>query len=275
MPVLAVIPARYASSRFPGKPLARKTGKYLIQHVVEQVRRASTIDRVLIATDDERILRAVREFGGECVMTAAEHPCGTDRIAEVARSAAGADFDLIVNVQGDEPEIEPEYLDRLVMRMREGECHAASTAGTAVAHSVSRIAGTAAAHAGCSMATLACLFPADADPHDPHLVKVVLNQRREALYFSRAAIPFSRDEAGGAQTGRFLLHLGVYAYRREFLLEFASWIPTPLEQLEKLEQLRALEYGAAIAVEIVPRAGAGIDTPEEYDRFVARQEGAR
>lgn len=255
MPVVAVIPARYASVRFPGKPLVSQTGKPLIQHVVERVRQAKSIDRVLVATDDERILAAVRGFDGECVMTSPVHPSGTDRIAEVARSQAAGDADLILNVQGDEPEIEPEYLDRLVTRMQREDRGARS------AHHADKP----------KMGTLACPFPADADPQNPNMVKVVVNRRGEALYFSRSAIPYERDRPDRAGHGRFLLHLGVYAYRRDFLLEFAGWSPTPLEQLERLEQLRALEHGVAIAIEIVPRAGAGIDTPEEYERFVSRQ----
>jgi 3-deoxy-manno-octulosonate cytidylyltransferase (CMP-KDO synthetase) len=245
MDVVAIIPARYASTRFPGKPLARQTGKYLIQHVYERVTAARAVQRCIVATDDDRIVAAVREFGGEAVLTRPDHPSGTDRIAEVVRGRPGRPEDIILNVQGDEPEIEPAYLDRLVERL-EREA------------------------ADCPMATLACPFPADADPHDPNCVKVVLNSAGRALYFSRSLIPYPRDGGGGGAPHRCHLHLGVYAYRRVFLLELAAWKPGVLEQIEKLEQLRVLERGIALAVEIVADACVGVDTPDDYERFVAR-----
>lgn len=245
MQVLAVIPARFGSTRYPGKPLLRQTGKFLIQHVYERAQAARRIDRVLVATDDERIRAAVESFGGMAVMTRSDHPSGTDRIAEVARKHDGPPDQIIVNVQGDEPEIESAYLDRLVERME--------------------------SDAAAPMATLACAFAAGANPHDPNCVKVVCNRDGRALYFSRALVPYPRD-AGGQVTdpAGWLLHLGVYAYRRSFLLELAGWRPTTLEQTEKLEQLRVLEHGHAIAVEIVERAAVGIDTPEDYEKFVER-----
>ena len=244
MSVIAVIPARYASSRFPGKPLVRETGKFLIQHVVEQVRKARRIERVIVATDDERIAAAVRSFGGEVAMTRTDHPSGTDRIAEVLAAHPSQDNDLILNVQGDEPEIEPDYLDRLIGRMQED--------------------------AACPMGTLACPFPESADPADPNAVKVVVNRAGRALYFSRARIPYPRGDVSVAERIGALLHLGVYAYRRSFLLQFASWPPSALEQTERLEQLRALDNGAAILVEVVERAAPGVDTPEDYAAFVRR-----
>lgn len=245
MDVIAVIPARYASTRFPGKPLARKTGKYLIQHVYERVQAAARIQRCIVATDDARIEAAVREFGGHVAMTRADHSSGTDRIAEVVRGLPGAADDIILNIQGDEPEIEPAYLDRLTERL---------------AHEP----------ADCPMATLACPFPPTADPRDPNCVKVVVNSAGRALYFSRALVPYPRDGDGGASPSRWLLHLGVYAYRRPFLLELATWNPGVLEQIERLEQLRVLERGTALAVEVVAQASVGIDTPQDYERFVAR-----
>lgn len=245
MDVVAVIPARYASTRFPGKPLARKTGKYLIQHVYERVLAARRIARCIIATDDARIASAVREFGGQVAMTRTDHPSGTDRIAEVVRGLSGADDDIILNVQGDEPEIEPAYLDRLAERLGREPLD-------------------------CPIATLACPFPPDADPHDPNCVKVVLNSAGRALYFSRSLIPYPRDGGGGGAPDRCLLHLGVYAYRRSFLLELAAWSPGVLERIEKLEQLRVLERGIALAVELVEHACVGIDTPQDYEQFVAR-----
>jgi len=245
MDVVAVIPARYASTRFPGKPLARETGKYLIQHVYERVLAARRIARCIIATDDARIASAVQEFGGQVAMTRPDHPSGTDRIAEVVRGLPGAPDDIILNVQGDEPEIEPAYLDRLAARL-------------------------AREPVDCPIATLACPFPPDADPRDPNCVKVVLNSAGRALYFSRSLIPYPRDGGGGGAPDRCLLHLGVYAYRRSFLLELAAWFPGVLERIEKLEQLRVLERGIALAVELVEHACVGIDTPQDYEQFVAR-----
>lgn len=244
MNVHVVIPARYGSTRFPGKPLANQTGKFLIQHVYEQAARAEMVARVIVATDDGRIADAVRSFGGEAVMTRPEHESGTDRIAEIARRENWLPDDLILNVQGDEPEIEPDYLNRLARRMK--------------------------ADVLAPMGTLATPFAADSDPRDPNCVKVVLNRRSRALYFSRALIPYPRDDRGAIDPSGWLLHIGVYAYRRSFLLEFAEWEPSELERIEKLEQLRALDRNCPIAVERVERATIGIDTPEDYAQFVAR-----
>ena len=258
MNAIAVIPARYASTRFPGKPLARETGKYIIQHVYEQVARATSISRTIVATDDERIFRAVQSFGGGVVMTRADHPSGTDRVAE---AVADSDADVVVNVQGDEPEIEPADIDQLVALL--------------------------SSRPDVPMGTLACPFPVGGDPADPNAVKVVLDTRGRALYFSRSLIPFPREAAGRAAVSgprgavaahsepigsppAWLLHIGIYAYRRPFLLSLAKLPPTPLEQIERLEQLRALEHGYSIAVAIVERAAIGIDTPEDYAAFVRR-----
>jgi 3-deoxy-manno-octulosonate cytidylyltransferase (CMP-KDO synthetase) len=249
MDVVAIIPARYGSTRFPGKPLAQQTGKPLIQHVYERVIAAERIPRCIVATDDTRIVTAVREFGGEVALTRPDHPSGTDRIAEVARGLAGAPGDIVVNVQGDEPEIEPAYLDRLVDRL-ENEA------------------------AECPAATLACPFPPGSDPRDPNCVKVVVSHVGRALYFSRSLIPCPRGGGQELTPDRWLLHLGVYAYRRAFLLNLAGFEPGVLEAIERLEQLRVLERGYAIAVEIVEQACVGIDTPEDYEQFVARCRGA-
>lgn len=245
MRVVAVIPARFASTRYPGKPLLRETGKFLIQHVYERAASAKGLDLVLVATDDERIAEAVRSFGGRVEMTRADHPSGTDRIAEVAVRLGGEAEDIFLNVQGDEPEIDPANLERLAARL-------------------------AGERPDCPMATLACPFPDDGDPRDPNAVKVVCNAAGRALYFSRSLIPYPRESGAGAPRASCLLHLGVYAYRRAFLLQMASWPPGALEQVEKLEQLRVLEQGYALAVEIVDHACVGIDTPRDYAQFVAR-----
>jgi len=245
--VVAVIPARYGSTRFPGKPLVAKTGKPLIQHVVEQTARCERIARIIVATDDERIRAAVEGFGGEAVMTRADHASGTDRLAEVA---AGLSDELIVNVQGDEPEIAPGDLDVLVELIGGGVGRQGSRNGD-----------------GPPMATLACPYPANESPSNPNLVKVVVNLAGRAIYFSRSPIPFVRDPEMKAD---YLLHRGLYGYRREFLLAYPKLSPGRLEQLEKLEQLRALEHGYEIAVGIVGPGPAGIDTPEQYAQFVKR-----
>lgn len=246
MKSVAVIPARYASARLPGKPLLRETGKHLIQHVCEQAARARQLGGVIVATDDQRIFDAVRSFGFDARMTRADHPSGTDRVAEVA---AGLDADIIVNIQGDEPEMEPAAIDALVDLL--------------------------AASADANIATLACPFPVGSDPRDTSAVKVVVDSRGLALYFSRALVPYPREASGVPDDpGNWLLHLGMYAYRRATLLELAKLPPTPLEQREKLEQLRFLEHGYEIAVGIVARAAVGVDTPEDYAAFVKRYRAA-
>lgn len=244
MAATVVIPARFGSTRFPAKILAAATGKPLVQHVVDQVRQCKRVGRIIVATDDQRITDALKAFDTEVRMTSPAHQSGTDRIAEVAR---GLSDDIVVNVQGDEPEIEPEIVDALIERL-----------GT---HSD-------------DMATAATPFAPDADPADPNLVKVILATDGRAIYFSRSPIPYRRDSSIALP---YLLHLGIYAYRRSFLLEFASWKPTPLEMVEKLEQLRALEHGRSIFVLKVRRATHGIDTPQQYDEFVRRykQSGQR
>jgi 3-deoxy-manno-octulosonate cytidylyltransferase (CMP-KDO synthetase) len=246
MPTLAVIPARYGSTRFPGKPLADKTGKPLIQHVVQQVHRAASIDRVVVATDDHRIFEAVTRFGGEAMMTRGDHPNGTCRIAEVVQKLGiGVSADtIIVNVQGDEPEIEPRVIDELVAGLR--------------------------AKPEADMATLAAEFTADEDPADPNIVKVVVDLRGFAIYFSRSLIPFDRDKQGVCP----LKHPGLYAYRRAFLLHYVTLPATPLEEAEKLEQLRALEHGHRIAVVKTTVRHHGIDTPSQYEAFVQRVRAA-
>jgi 3-deoxy-manno-octulosonate cytidylyltransferase (CMP-KDO synthetase) len=240
MKTAIVIPARYASSRLPAKPLLRETGKYLIQHVYERACE-SKADTVIVATDDARIFQAVESFGGNVAMTRQDHPSGTDRVAEVA---ANLDADIIVNVQGDEPLIEPGALDMLArLLVQDPEA---------------------------KMATLATPIATLELWRDPNCVKVVCDKQGRALYFSRSPIPFVRDgEPNFAkQPWRFLQHLGLYAYRRRFLLKLAKLLPGPLEETEKLEQLRVLTLGFRIQVGVVPTAHRGVDTSADYQRFV-------
>ena len=234
-----VIPARYGSTRFPAKILAAETGKPLVQHVVDQVRRCKRVREVIVATDDARISAALKPFGTHCVMTDPGHPSGTDRIAELAGKL---NDEILVNVQGDEPEIEPETVDGLIELLTGSESR---------------------------MATAATPFVPPADPRDPNLVKVVMDRDGRAMYFSRSPIPFHRDPADGHRP-TYYLHLGIYAYARDFLLRMAGWKPTPAELSERLEQLRALEHGEDIRVLKVHRATHGIDTPEQYQAFVKR-----
>ena len=236
-----VLPARFASVRLPGKPLLRETGKPLIQHVYEQAARAKCGGRVIVATDDERIRAAVVAFGGEVVMTRADHESGTDRVAEVAR---GLDVDVVVNLQGDEPRLPPDALDDLV--------------------------GMLAANPDADAATLMTPIR-DPDTYlSPNCVKVVTDARGRALYFSRSPIPMVRDGLPdfAAAPPLFHLHLGVYAYRRDALLRLAATPPHPLELAEKLEQLRTLALGGSIYVASIPHAHRGVDTPADYAAFV-------
>jgi 3-deoxy-manno-octulosonate cytidylyltransferase (CMP-KDO synthetase) len=246
MEIVAIIPARFASTRLPGKPLLAETGRPLIQHVVEAARTAKRLDRVIVATDDFRIAGAVRAFGGEIAMTRTDHATGTDRVAEVAAWLPQAG--IIVNLQGDEPEIAGATID-LVVTVLENDPAA-------------------------PMATLATPIRAEAVYRDPSCVKVVTARNGRALYFSRSPIPCYRDGnlPGGGEGSAAIasLHLGLYAYRRDFLLGMAALPPSSLEAAEKLEQLRVLEAGCPIAVGFVEEASIGIDTPEDYRGFVAR-----
>jgi 3-deoxy-manno-octulosonate cytidylyltransferase (CMP-KDO synthetase) len=235
---VAIIPARYESSRFPGKALALIAGRPMIEHVYRRVA-SSSVDLVLVATDDERIADAVRAFGGCAVMTSAAHRSGTDRLAEVAHSLS---CDVVVNVQGDEPLVEPQLIDQAL----------APLADPAVQMStVRRIAGAE-------------------ELHDPNVVKVVVDGDGFALYFSRASIPYRRS-AGGAAAPVYA-HVGLYVYRRSLLLQLASLPATPLERTEMLEQLRALEHGVRIATVETTTATVGVDTPEDLERVRARLE---
>ena len=231
---IAIIPARYQSSRFPGKVLAEIDGRTMIEHVYRRAAAATSIASVIVATDDERIRAAVAAFGGDVRMTSPHHPSGTDRIAEVA---AGLDAGLIANVQGDEPLLEPATIDLAV---------------SAFAHDPS-----------LGISTLCRRIDDPADAANPNVTKVVVDRDGHALYFSRSAIPFVRPGCPPAPVWR---HIGLYVCRRDVLLRLAALPPTPLEQAEALEQLRALEHGIRIKVLETAHQAIGVDTPEDLER---------
>ena len=235
---LGIIPARWASTRFPGKPLHLIAGKPLIQHVWERCQQCSKLDAVVIATDDERILHASREFGADAVMTSSDHPTGTDRIAEASAVFPNASY--LINIQGDEPLIDPALIDELADALH--------------------------TDAGVSMATAANPFTDDALIHDPNVVKVVLALNGDALYFSRSPLPYQRTNSPELVLYR---HKGIYAYRRDFLEQFITWEPSPLELAESLEQLRALENNARIKVLITDDESPGVDTLEQAQQIEA------
>ncbi|TVQ29873.1 MAG: 3-deoxy-manno-octulosonate cytidylyltransferase [Phycisphaeraceae bacterium] len=248
--VVVIIPARYESTRFPGKPLANATGRPMIQHVHDAAAASSAVSRVVIATDDERIATAVRGFGGEALLTSPEHPNGTSRLAEAADILKLSDDSIVVNAQGDEPELNPALINA----------------------AVDVLLGAAATGRDAPMATIASPFAPDENPADPNIVKVVMRCDGSALYFSRALIPHTvfGDGSAGDAAAQPLKHVGLYAYRREFLREYIALEPTPLEQAERLEQLRALEHGREIVVAVMDVRHHGIDTPAQYEAFVAR-----
>ena len=237
MKVLCVIPARYASTRLPGKPLALIAGKPMIQHVYERACHAVMPQEVVVATDSKIVADAVKEFGGKVMMTSPDHPSGTDRLAEVALSYP--DIDVIVNVQGDEPMIPPEVIDRLAQAFADDN--------------------------DLKMATLKTLM-GEEDYNNPNAVKVVTDQNGYALYFSRSLLPYPRNRKADFKVYK---HVGIYAYRRSFLLSYAAYEPTPLEQIEGLEQLRVLENGQRIKVLESKFQGIGIDTQEDLDAINA------
>lgn len=243
MSFVVVIPARFASTRLPAKPLADIAGKPMIQHVYERARQ-SAASRVVIATDDQRIFDVASGFGAEAVMTAASHESGSDRLNEAASKLALSPDTIIVNVQGDEPLIPPAIIDQ--------------------------VAGNLAAHPEYGMATLSCPLDSAAQLFEPSVVKVVADRTGRALYFSRASIPYSRKHFPAAPTdlSPWQRHIGIYAYQVRFLKQFVSWAPAPIEQLESLEQLRALWNGAAIHVERAREVPpAGVDTPDDLERL--------
>lgn len=242
--VVGLIPARWASTRFPGKPLHLIAGKPLVQHVWERCQECSNLDRIVVATDDQRIFNTAKAFGAEVVMTSVDHPTGTDRIAEAATSFPEATH--VINIQGDEPLIEPTLIDELTLALL--------------------------ADADLAMATAANEITEDKLVEDPNVVKVVLRHDGDALYFSRSPLPYRRSESPDLKLYR---HKGIYAYRRDFLENFVTWEPSPLELAESLEQLRALENGARIRVIITDDESGGVDTLEqanELETFLLSQQ---
>jgi 3-deoxy-manno-octulosonate cytidylyltransferase (CMP-KDO synthetase) len=233
MKAIGIIPARYASTRFPGKCIAPIAGKPLIQWVVERARQAKSLSEVIVATDDHRIADAVK--GAYVVMTSPQHPSGTDRLAEVA---VKLDCDVVVNIQGDEPLIPAKMIDEMVDALGHSGTHAP----------------------GPPMVTWAQRISDPRDLENPNVVKVVFDKNGDALYFSRWPIPYVRDKAGRVEHYR---HFGIYAYRREFLLQYVKLPQTPLERAEKLEQLRALENGHKIRVLLTEHESIGVDAPED------------
>jgi len=229
---VGIIPARWGSTRFPGKPLHLIAGKALLWHVWENARRAKALHKVIIATDDMRIAEAAFGWGAEISLTSAKHASGTDRVAEVAAKLSGTSH--ILNIQGDEPLVEPSLLDRLVRHM----------------HRDPQIEMITAVHS----------FADPADVQSPHQVKAVLDRENCALYFSRQSIPYPREASAPI---RYFRHQGIYGYRRDLLLRFVRWRPTPLEKVEALEQLRALENGVKIHVVVSKSGSPGVDTPAD------------
>jgi 3-deoxy-manno-octulosonate cytidylyltransferase (CMP-KDO synthetase) len=244
MKIVGIIPARYQSSRFPGKPLVEIHGKPMIQLVYERARQAEELDHLVVATDDQRILDAVRAFGGDALLTRRDHPSGTDRLAEASKILDLQHEDIVVNIQGDEPLVQPVMIQRMVEALKQQALD-------------------------CLMSTLAFESHDEADYRNPNVVKVVVDHRWRALYFSRSPLPFYRET--GAEFS-FLKHLGFYAYRQEFLTFFTTLSPGRLENLEKLEQLRALEHGYSIRVALSPSDTVGIDTPEDLEQLVRQIE---
>lgn len=237
---VTVIPARYQSSRFPGKPLAMIAGKAMIQRVYEQLGQAAGIDKIIVATDDERIYNAVGQFNGIAVMTG-ECSCGTERVYEAVKDCT---CDIVINVQGDEPLIKPEMVEELI---------------------------TAFADDSVVMATLCKEITSDADVNNPNIVKVVRDKNEDALYFSRYPVPYNRD---GRKDVKYFKHIGIYGYKKDFLKEYVQMKRTPLELAENLEQLRVLENGCKIRVIETQYDSIGVDTPEDIFKIEKEMERA-
>ena len=241
MKVLACIPARYGSTRFPGKVLAKDTGKFLIQHTYEQACLAKLPEKVIIAADDQRIADAAKSFGAECILTSPDHKSGTDRIAE---AVADIDVEIVINLQADEPEISLENIDFLAQLMTD--------------------------YPDAQMATLAADFQTPEQIADPNIVKVITDAGAKAIYFSRSVIHYDRENQGTGRVTNYLRHIGTYAYRKQFLLKITALPQSRLEKIEQLEQLRAIENGFEILVGKVRHTSDGIDTPQQYAQFVKR-----
>ena len=288
--VLAVIPARYGSTRFAGKVLAKDTGKFLVQHTYEQACLAKLPDRVIIAADDRRVVDAAKTFGAECVLTSPEHKSGTDRIAE---AVADIDVQIIVNLQADEPEIDPANIDYLAELLIKNSDYPMATLAADFQNSrqvadpnivkavisscvPSTSLGAGAREASCGKEKVDSCFRRNDNTHHAILTSSRAKGRNtqyeigRAIYFSRAPIPYDREKAGIGKTEQYLRHIGIYAYRKEFLLKITALPQTPLEKVEKLEQLRAVENGYSILVGKVEHTCDGIDTPEQYAEFVKR-----
>ena len=274
MKIVVCIPARFASTRFPAKVLAKDTGKYLVQHVWEKACRAKLPHKVIIATDDSRVVDAAKSFGAEVCLTSPDLQSGTDRIAQAVKSL---DVDIVINLQGDEPEIEPSSIDFLANLMLEAQNSKLKTKNF-------------------QMGTLAAPFQNADQIADPAIVKVIVAysvERRagsiklktqnsklktdcgSAIYFSRSVIPYDRSAGGVGPIKNYLRHLGIYAYRKDFLLKITKLPPSMLEKTESLEQLRVIENGFTILVGIVDKASTGIDTPDQYAEFVKRYKKAK
>ncbi len=240
--IAAIIPARYASTRFPGKPLALIHGKTMIRRVYEQVSKAKMIAQVVVATDDQRIVDEVESFGGNVVMTAADHPSGTDRCAE-ALQKLNADFQVVINIQGDEPFIAPEQIDLLAAMFQNPELEIAS---------------------------LATPIKSDEELNSPNVVKVVIGKSGKALYFSRSPIPYLRENASRNFTANhtFLKHVGIYAYRSEVLKQIVKLERSTLEKAESLEQLRWLENGFSVHIKCTESESLAVDTPEDLSKII-------
>lgn len=236
---LVAIPARWGSTRFPGKPLHLIAGKPLVQHVWERCQECTAIDDIVIATDDQRIVEAAAAFGAKAVFTSPDHPSGTDRIAEAAQSYS--DHDIIINVQGDEPLISPALIDELARTLRRDP--------------------------SIRMITAAAPIHDPAQISDPNVVKVVFDLAGDSLYFSRSPLPFVRNADAATRHHR---HLGIYGFQREFLFQFVAWPPSTLEKTESLEQLRALENGTRLRVVLTDELSPGVDTPEQARQIETR-----
>ncbi|MDP0490023.1 MAG: 3-deoxy-manno-octulosonate cytidylyltransferase [Verrucomicrobiota bacterium JB023] len=235
--IIGIIPARWDSSRFPGKPLHPLLGKPLLQHVVERASQCQKLAGLLVATDDERIAEAAKSYGVAVAMTSRDHPTGTDRIAEAAGADPAASY--FINIQGDEPLIDPSLVDEL--------------------------AGNLSADPSIDMITAASPIRDETQFQDPNIVKVVLNGSQDALYFSRSPIPYPRQ----GEEHLPLRHIGLYGYRADFLKTFVTWPPAPTEVIESLEQLRALHHGARIRVVLTEHEAIGLDTPEQVPHLEA------